>query len=212
MHADRLIEYAELALNLEQPRVTPPEQWQRIQYWKNRMTGLTAAVYRCERDGEVVIAWRGVRAWNPRDVLGALVRRRCGYSRQSLLFARSVVRAYGRNVTIIGHSGGGGLASWLGQKLRVASVTFNSGRTKWSLLNDGHKQTNVCIRGDFWGDPWNGLYSMPLPGRYLVLDRPVGSRGTHGLAVVIGALREAPNATDDRSAVAQPIKAPSHHP
>ena len=203
MDVDRLLVYAELALNLER-RATPlPEFWRRVRSWKNPWTGLTAAVFRCEAEDKTVLAFRGVRVWNPRDLIGALIRRRCGYTSISLRLARSVAQEFGADLTIIGHSGGGGLASWLGGQLGVPSVTFNSGRTKWSLLNDGERQTNVCISGDFWGDPWNGLYGMPLPGQYLLLDRPEGKRETHAIPVVLAALRkklrevESPLATSD---------------
>jgi len=186
----QLITYAELSLRMDWRRADTPNGWALERIWRHWLTGLTAGVFHCHNSGETVIAIRGVRPWDLRNVVSALVRRRFGYSKTSLRFAQSIQRQDTRIVTIIGHSGGGGLASWLGYKLDVPTVTFNSGRTRSSLLNDGHRQFNVCVRGDFWGDPWNGLYSMPLRGEYLVLDRSMGSRQTHSLVAIIQALKE----------------------
>lgn len=181
---------------MDQRRARLPHGWALVQIWRHWLTGLTAGVFHCHESGETVIAIRGVRPWDPRNVASTIVRRRFGYSKASLVFARSVQRKNAGFLTIIGHSGGGGMASWLGYKLGVGTVTFNSGRTKSSLLNDGRRQFNVCVRGDFWGDPWRGLYGMPLPGEYLVLDRPMGSRRTHSPATIIRALKE--RLPDDR--------------
>lgn len=177
-------------MRMDWRRAGTPDGWVLERIWRHLLTGLTAGVFRSNNSGETVIAFRGVRPWDLRNLVSALVRRRFGYSKASLHFAQIVQRQDAGTLTIVGHSGGGGMASWLGYKLDVPTVTFNSGRTKWSLLNDGRQQFNVCVRGDFWGDPWNGLYSMPLPGEYMVLDRSKGSRQTHSPRAVIRALKE----------------------
>jgi hypothetical protein len=183
-----LITYARLLGRVNWPFAKIPAGWELLQYKKHWLTGFNAGVFRRTDGGETVIAIKGVRPWDPRDLTAMMVRRRFGYPRSTLRFAEAMLRKWGTPMTVIGHSGGGGVASWLGYKLGLPTVTFNSGRTRAALLNDGAKQVNVCVRGDKWGDPWNGLYGMKLPGEYLVLDPPRGIRNRHFMRPIIAAL------------------------
>jgi pimeloyl-ACP methyl ester carboxylesterase len=193
----RLITYAKLLGRVNWPFAKIPSGWELVQYKKHWLTGLNAGVFRRTDGSETVIAIKGVRPWDPRDLTAMALRRHFGYPRSTLKFAESTMRKWGPPITIVGHSGGGGVASWLGHKLGVPTATFNSGRTRAALLNDGTLQTNVCIRGDKWGDPWNGLYGMKLPGRYLVLDPPPNIRNRHFMRAIIAALEA--DATQARS-------------
>ena len=189
MTGSDLIAYAKLLRRVNWPWAPIPDDWELVQLRKHWLTGFYAGVFRQLSTGKIVVAVKGVRPWDPRDLVAVPIRRTLGYPRSTLGIAKKTLGRWGPGATIIGHSGGGGVASWLGHKLGLPTVTFNSGRTKAALLNDGSQQINVCIRGDKWGDPWNGLYRMPLQGEYLVLDRPKG-RHPHFMRAIIDALEE----------------------
>ncbi len=184
----RLLTLARLMRRAYTRRQALPPRWieeGRRSHW---LTGLDLVRYRNTVSGERVIAIKGVEAWDPRDLVAVVIQRRFGYRRSSLRLARKLLATTDSGASIIGHSAGGGLASWLGHELGLPTVTFNSGRTRASLVNDGRRQTNVCIRGDGWGDPWRGFYGMPLPGRYVVLDKLPGSGNRHLMKAIIAAL------------------------
>jgi pimeloyl-ACP methyl ester carboxylesterase len=183
-----LIVYARLMRRVNWPFAPVPDGWELVDYRKHWLTGFNAGVFRRASTGDVVVGIKGVRPWDLRDLAAIPIKRTFGYPRSTLRFAETVLDRWGPGVTFIGHSGGGGVASWLGHELGRPSVTFNSGRTKASLLNDGRRQINVCVRGDVWGDPWNGLYGMKLPGEYIVLDPPPHARRIHFIRAVIEAL------------------------
>lgn len=189
MTRDNLLAYARLLHRLYRRRAEMPKEWALIQRRKHWLTGFKAMVFRHGADGEVVVAIKGVRPWDIRDLVSVPIRRTIGYPRSTLRFARRMLEQYGSKLTIVGHSGGGGIASWLGAELGVPTVTFNSGRTKAALRNDGSRQINVFIRGDKWGDPERGFYAMPLKGETIVLDPPPGVRGKHMMGPVVKALK-----------------------
>lgn len=169
-------------------RLPLPSGWVETGRRGNPLTGVNAAAFRHPGTGEVVVAIKGVNAWDIRDLIFIAVHRTIGYGESAVQLVRKLIGETDSDVTIIGHSAGGGLASWLGERLAVATVTFNAGRTRSSLANSGRRQVNVCIRGDRWGDPWRGFYRMPLPGRYVVLDRRPGSGNRHLMPAVVTAL------------------------
>lgn len=156
----------------------PPEGWTRV-VRRRHLFGLTSTIYRATDDGRTVWAFDG--ANGPGQVLAIVFRRLFGYRLGTLANQP-------RPTIVIGMSAGGGKASWIGYRLGVPSVTFSAGRTRAGLRNDGRQQTNISVRGDPFGDPWNGLYGMPLPGRYVLLDRPKGF-ASHSMAAVLEALR-----------------------
>ncbi len=183
-----LITYAKLMRRVNWPFAPVPEGWMLVEFKKHRLTGFNAGVFRRKATGEIAVGIKGVQVWDLRDLIAVPIKRTFGYPRSTLRYAKSVLERFGPRVTFIGHSGGGGVASWLGHELGRPSVTFNSGRTRASLLNDGRRQVNVCVRGDRWGDPWNGLYGMKLAGEYIVLDPPPRARRIHFIRAVIEAL------------------------
>lgn len=199
--ADLLV-YARLLQRTYWPRAAIPEGWTFLGHQRHWLTGFDSGVFHHASSGETVIAIKGVRPWDIRDLASVPVRRTLGYPRSTLGIVERIVARHGPQVTLIGHSGGGGIASWLGQQLGLPSITFNAGRTRAALRNDGSKQLNVCIRGDIWGDPEHGLYGMRLPGDYLFLDPPPGWRARHMMGTVIRALEavETEKATANGSA------------
>jgi pimeloyl-ACP methyl ester carboxylesterase len=165
-----------------------PDDWSIARVHRD-WTGLDVFVFRNKGIDATVMAIKGVEIGDPRDVISMLMRR--AFQRYSPYSRRLAERWRDEwnpdRFVIVGHSGGGGLASWLGAELGVPTATFNAGRTEASLTNDGHRQVNVIIRGDEFGDPISGLYGMPLPGIDIYLDADRGE-GTHWMATVIAAL------------------------
>lgn len=152
--------------------------WKRVEL-ADWLTGFDATVW--NNGSETVVAILGLEGLL--DVIGSFIRRLFGYDPRILEW----VKKYNPDV-VIGHSGGGGIASWIGSKIRVRTVTFASGRTRWSLENDGTNQTNVWITGDRWGDPEAG-YGMPLKGTNIVL-KPVPGYDLHQMPSIIAALEK----------------------
>lgn len=158
----------------------PPEGWRR-QTRRRHAFGLNSTIYEHAGDGKTVWCFDGANA--PGQILAIPCRRLFGYRLGSLA-------AEPPPSVVLGMSAGGGKASWIASVLSARSVTFNAGRTRFSLRNDGSLQTNIAISRDPFGDPWNGLYGMPLPGRYVLLPRPRGFI-SHSMAAILEALRRA---------------------
>jgi hypothetical protein len=148
-----------------------PEGWT-LYYEQSR--GLDAYVY--ERGDERILAIQGTKTMG--DLVAIPVRRLFGYSDRYLKIARVLDVDL-----VIGHSAGGGMASWVAYELGVPSVTFNAAApTEQALLNDGAQQTNVVVTGDRWGDPANTQAS--LAGTYVYLPpAPEGVR-SHPMTTV----------------------------
>jgi hypothetical protein len=131
----------------------------------------------------------------------AVLRRRIfgGASATALAFVDLVRKAHpDEALTVIGHSSGGGTASFLGAVLGLSSITFNGARTRAALRNDGAHQLNVIVRGDFWGDP--AVLPGRLAGKTLWLDGDgLARRERHSLAAIVAGLGKAarpPGAAD----------------
>jgi hypothetical protein len=132
------------------------------------LTGFSPATFVSCSGEAVVVVLDGLRDFDFRDyVAGGLGRAGGGYSRLALDFAAALVAAYpGHDVSIIGHSAGGDVASYVAGALGLPSITFNAARSEASLtVNDGSRQLNVIVRGDPVADR-----SPSLPGMTLYLD------------------------------------------
>lgn len=184
-----LMTLAQLQHRVNTPVARMPDGWAIARIYRD-WTGLDIFVFRNKTIDATVMAIKGVEVGDPRDVISMLMRR--AFQRYSPNSRRLAQRWRDQwdpdRFVIIGHSGGGGLASWLGGELDVPTVTFNAGRTEASLANDGQQQVNVIIRGDEFGDPISGLYGMPLAGIDIYLDADRGE-GTHWMETIIAALR-----------------------
>lgn len=170
-----------------------PDSWAQADHYYRPQNGTEMNVY-TNGDGQAVLAIRG--ANQVRDILYAPWKRLFGYSDADLDYARQVAAQY-PDLQIIGHSAGGGLASWLGNQLGLPTVTFNAGRPPAAAEGTGANQTNVAINGDIWGDPQHvregGVLGGPLPGNYVYLNAPDGVSGLrlHRMPTILDALQAA---------------------
>lgn len=141
--------------------------------------GLDAYVYTDGVDTVLAIAGTHTIA----DLVAIPIRRAFGYSDRYL----EIAEAWDADI-VVGHSAGGGVASWVGAELGIWSVTFNAAvPIAEALENDGTRQVNVIIDGDRWGDPENRRSGAALAGTYVTLTAPVGVP-THPMATIIEAL------------------------
>lgn len=148
------------------------------------LSGFNAATFVSCSGEAVVIAFDGLRDFDLRDYIsGALRRAGGGYSTLAFDFTAAVLAAFpGYDVSVIGHSAGGNLASYVAGAFSLPSITFNASRTEASLAwNDGSRQLNVIVRGDPIADG-----SPSLPGVALYLD--VEGERRHPLNVVLAGL------------------------
>lgn len=195
--ARRALPYARLLQALEVRGVPLPEGWElaadwrsfgTVRRWCSVLADFRAAAFVNEADGTVVVAILGTRV-TLRGVF-AILRRRIfgGSSRLAIGFVTRVRAAFpGRDVIVVGHSSGGGIASHTAAVLDLPSITFNGARTRAALVNDGARQLNVIVRGDFWGDP--GILPGRLRGRTLWLDADgVPRRDRHSLTTIVHGL------------------------
>jgi len=154
------------------------------------LTGFNPATFvSCSGRG-VVIVIEGLIDFDLRDYVAAGIRRAGGgYSQLALDYAAIVIAAYpDHDVSVIGHSAGGDVASFVAGAFDLPSITFNAARSEASMGNDGSKQLNVVVRGDIVADRGQ----PPLPGMVLYLDveseRPHQiSTAIDGLAALVGA-------------------------
>lgn len=152
------------------------------------LADLRVAAFVNRGEGLVAVAIPGTRV-NLRGVF-AVLRRRIfgGSSRLATSFADRVRGEFpGSLLTVVGHSSGGGIASHVGAVLGLPTITFNGARTRASLVNDGSRQLNVIVRGDFWGDP--GILPGRLAGETVWLDGGnLRRRDRHAVPTIVDAL------------------------
>lgn len=192
--AARALPFAALLATLETPGTPLPPGWRRAAdrrafgraRWLAAVLGdFRPVVFLNDGEGRAAVAIPGTRV-NLRGILAVLRRRIFGGASQlAAAFVGLARRQFpGYALTVIGHSSGGGTASWLGGALGVATITFNGARTRAALRNGGSRQVNVIVRGDFWGDP------TVLPGRLagatLWLDGTgLGGPERHAMATIV---------------------------
>lgn len=193
MDYQTLLLFAQLLANTTGNLDQLPDSWSQADHYYRPQNGTEMNVY-TDGNGQAVLAIRG--ANQLRDILYAPWKRAFGYSDADLAYARQVAQQY-PNLEIIGHSAGGGLASWLGNQLNLPTVTFNAGRPPAATEGTGTNQTNVAISGDIWGDPQHvrdgGVLGGPLPGNYVYLNAPNGISGLqlHRMPTILAALEGA---------------------
>lgn len=144
---------------------------------------LDAAIY--SNGGETVLAIGGTHTLV--DFLAIPLRHVAGYDDRYVALAE----AWGADI-VIGHSAGGGLASWVAAEAGAASVTFNAAAPmREALQNDGARQVNVIVAGDRWGDPDARADDTPLPGVTLYLPPAPPGLNSHPMTTVLAILEGA---------------------
>lgn len=144
----------------------------------------------------IVFAFKGVEIFDIRDVVGVSFKRVFGYSEKNAKWVEEFMTSSGSRwrYTVIGHSGGGGLASYVAGALGISSVCFNPGRVsptrfngnRHSFANSGVHQTIVRVKGDFWSDPIaNPKLGPELPGKVIILESNVRILRRHLMTEVI---------------------------
>lgn len=187
----------------------PPAGWQQIERYRAPVIGTEIDAYRDGTDGSaelgcfavqpsecgsrehptsvIVVAVNGMH--DLRDFVAALFRRFTGYSERIVNFIAEVDRLHQpATLIVIGHSAGGGIASWAGAQLGLPTVTFNAARTLQARSNDGSRQINVIVCGDPFGDPIGGLYGHPLAGATVWLHADADLH-SHRMATIADALQ-----------------------
>ncbi|MCW5714573.1 MAG: hypothetical protein KIT43_08695 [Bauldia sp.] len=133
----------------------------------------------------VVIVIDGLIDFDLRDYITAALRRAAGgASPQGLRYTAAIMAAYpDHDITIIGHSAGGDVASYVAGAFGLPSITFNAAPSEASRTgNDGARQLNVIVVGDPIAD------RTPLPGMTLYLD--VESERPHQVVTLLDGLAE----------------------
>jgi hypothetical protein len=145
----------------------------------------------------MVIAFESINPFDPRDLVVSFSRQIFGgWSPFALRFAEAVRAAYpDYEITLAGHSGGGGLASYVGGQLGLPVIAFAPARNTAATSHTTDRQLNVSVIGDPIADP-NALSVRPfrgprvVPGLTLMLSVEVTHfiREIHALATVIRGL------------------------
>lgn len=105
--------------------------------------------------GTVVAVYRSTSPYDPRDWFAGIARNAGGgYSDLALRFFDAVAAHFpGRPIIAVGHSSGGGLASYVAGQRDAASVVFSGTRSRAALTNPGRRQLVVIVAGDPIADP-----------------------------------------------------------
>ncbi len=174
--------------------------------------GFNASIYRNIKTNELVISFRGSEG-NPLSRNSPdWITNRNAYSidkpnerleEQYVAAASLAARArtlYGTNISLTGHSLGGGLASYAGSFGDFKVVTFNAARNAYSIRGSNARQTNVIVKGDVVGDPHaaaaDNLGKGQLPGEYLSVPTSSDTSGLsgailrHGMDGIVGGLAD----------------------
>ena len=141
--------------------------------------GFKGAVYYSESTKETVIAFAGTNPKSAQD-LGADVKLALGYmpdqQRSALRLTQSVVSS---NITLVGHSLGGGLAQTVGERLGHRFVTFNAPGMKKTTLAGALTRFIQRRKG------FNSLVSEVEGYNYRFRNDPVSKSGKHIGEVVV---------------------------
>ncbi len=126
------------------------------------VVGFFAATFIHCRSHSIVIAYRSLSDFDVRDYIAGLVRQIAGGESTIplILFERVQALYPDYAITVVGHSAGGGIASYVGAIEDVPAITFNPVLTDAALLNPGDKQLVVRVNGDLYSDP----EAAPAPG------------------------------------------------
>jgi hypothetical protein len=175
-----------------------------------KQTGFDAGIYKNDKTGEIIVAYRG--SDQLRDYTGANADARLAgmtgqvttqYKAASDL-ARMVRDQWSKStpdktITLTGHSLGGGLASYAGQQQGIKNVyTFNAARNPLSASGQNAGQVNVAVPGDLVGDAGTGspvfgvLGGSSLPGQTYYINttaNQAGLFGGHEMDGIIGGMR-----------------------
>lgn len=133
----------------------------------------------------VVIVIDGLIDFDLRDYVTAALRRAGGgASPQAVRYTAAILDAYpDHSVTVIGHSAGGDVASYVAGAFGLPSITFNAAPSEASRTgNDGSRQLNVIVIGDPIAD------RAPLPGTNLYLE--VDSERPHQVVTLLQGLAD----------------------
>ncbi|BAP57898.1 hypothetical protein THII_3601 [Thioploca ingrica] len=109
----------------------------RVKDWDDPRTGFHATLFKSEIDGRMILAFRGtddLKDWVT-NIQQALGYRTAQYD-QAVLVAQEVLDEYGPNLTVTGHSLGGGLAALAGTVLSIKGTTFDAAGVHPNTLAD----------------------------------------------------------------------------
>jgi len=152
---------------------------------------------------EVVVSFRGTDISPPSSVdiatdIGArLLRPGAPIVPTQYAVAEEIVRQVqtefpNARIVVTGHSLGGAIASYAGNRTGVTPITFNAARNAYSTAGEGRNQINIVTRGDVVGDPTrNSVMGVgELPGTTYIVDSPPGAGlvQRHSIGGIIDAL------------------------
>lgn len=175
-----------------------------------KLEGFSAAIYRNDKSGEIVVAFRGTdqrREFVTSDLngrmSGALRVVDPSYVDPQYQTASDLLRVVKQKwptakVSVTGHSLGGCLASYAGAQNGISNVvTFNAARNSFCTSGNNPNQVNVSVAGDVVGDPGTGstiVGTGRLPGQLFAVPTTsdqrgaLGLLGTHSIDGIVGGL------------------------
>ena len=177
-----------------------PGTWQLVGEYHDQ-SGFDGSAFRDAAGPDLVMCAQGQNPFSIWD-WRAMVQRRLPCRRDArylpagLNWMQDIAGEQSSDVTLVGHSGGGGYVSWAASQFAPPpeTICFNSARVgdpvqrTWSFRNDGKRQRVVGIRGDKWSDPKVEPKLGPaLPGAIKMLGCPKGFRH-HFMETIIKAL------------------------
>jgi len=163
-----------------------PPNWEMVgKPYSNKISGLQAVVYHNTVTGEYVLAFPGV--VNARDVWTSLRQMFTGSSRQfseAKGITEEAKRKYGSNLTLLGHSLGGGLAAAMAVEYDLHAVTFNAEGVNARTVGGSEilAKGNDLVTNYYTGGDWlTGIQMLtPLPNAVGV--QVYSGPGGHGIS------------------------------
>lgn len=189
----------------------PAAGWTQInnpadRHYNNAKIGFSASLYENKATGKYMLAFRGTVFTNLPDWQNNLEQGAYMDSAQydaAVRLARKLQRRYGNNLSVAGHSLGGGLAAAAAGATGLHADTFNAAglsvRTRLSIPNfNSSGVTNYSIEGYIGGDPLTRISTQdfePAAGRQVFVPAnlpwyDVNPIHYHSIGTVISSLRK----------------------
>lgn len=169
--------------------------WIILDHKNDWVTGFHAALYKNNETGQLVLAFEGTHILSVPDIVTDIqaIDKPTFQHAQAISYTKYLINKYGKNITLTGHSLGGGLAQFSAAAFGLKAITFNSaavphkGDALISLYKsyDPTKIRNYLLTGDIVNPGSKFLIKGKNYGKqiYIDIENPTWVEHKQGLMI-----------------------------